>query len=198
MKWTQDEIEFIRSSVTNLTVIEIAGELNRSVSSVQGKCQKLKIHVPYSRHGVRYEGTSGRDCTMCGDFKEWKYFYSGNSANGKDSRCATCSNLRTTSHLHRHGITVEEYNWLYQQQGGVCCLCKEPETSHYNNGKLRKLSVDHDHNCTEHAVTRTCKLCIRGLLCNSCNRGLGLFESKEHTKILFQEYLSSRPFLRMM
>ena len=37
-----------------------------------------------------------------------------------------------------YGITLEEYNQILAEQGGVCAICKEPP------GTIR-LSVDHDH-----------------------------------------------------
>jgi hypothetical protein len=63
----------------------------------------------------------------------------------------------------RYGITLEEFEKILAEQGGVCAVCGETE-SDVQYGRLRPLSVDHDH------VTGK----IRGLLCNSCNRGIGL------------------------
>lgn len=49
---------------------------------------------------------------------------------------------------------------LFERQDGQCAICGKPESK--NPGK--RLAVDHCH------VTGT----IRGLLCDNCNRGLGL------------------------
>lgn len=62
---------------------------------------------------------------------------------------------------------VNTYNKLFEEQGGVCTICKSPE-----NGRYKHLSVDHCHNTGK----------IRGLLCNNCNRALGLF--KDNPEIL--------------
>jgi len=62
-------------------------------------------------------------------------------------------------------ITLEEYNQLLLSQNGVCAICGEPETS-TNRGKIKCLSVDHDHETGK----------IRGLLCQKCNQGLGNFK----------------------
>lgn len=62
------------------------------------------------------------------------------------------------------GISLSEYETLLAKQGGVCAICARPETCGARQSSF--LSVDHDH------VTNK----IRGLLCNKCNRGLGLFE----------------------
>jgi hypothetical protein len=58
-----------------------------------------------------------------------------------------------------YGLTPECYEIMLAEQGGVCKLCGNPP------GK-RRLDVDHDHATGQ----------VRGLLCNKCNRRLGLYE----------------------
>lgn len=67
----------------------------------------------------------------------------------------------------RYGLTREDYERMLAAQGGVCCVCRRPERTR-SDGSTRPLSVDHDH-----ATNR-----VRGLVCNSCNRLIGLFESE--------------------
>lgn len=55
----------------------------------------------------------------------------------------------------RYGVTAEEYAQLLAAQGGVCQLCR----------KETPLCIDHEH------TTGT----VRGLLCKTCNAGLGMF-----------------------
>jgi hypothetical protein len=62
---------------------------------------------------------------------------------------------------------LEEYRDLYVQQNGMCALCGQRDQG--IGGKYDGLHVDHDH--------RTGK--IRGLLCNTCNRALGLFKDDQ-------------------
>ncbi|EAU0371747.1 TPA: endonuclease VII domain-containing protein [Salmonella enterica subsp. enterica] len=77
-----------------------------------------------------------------------------------------------------YGITHEEYKQMWAKQEGVCKICGEPETSAYK-GVTKMLAVDHNHQTGE----------IRGLLCNNCNRGIGLLrEDREILKIAI-EYL---------
>lgn len=60
-----------------------------------------------------------------------------------------------------YGITIKEYYKMLEDQGGGCAVCgKTPG----ENG--RRLAVDHDHETGE----------VRGLLCSSCNTGLGNFK----------------------
>lgn len=58
----------------------------------------------------------------------------------------------------KYGITVEDWDRMYDQQLGRCaiCFCTLADV---------KTCVDHNHQTGE----------VRGLLCNTCNQGLGYF-----------------------
>lgn len=62
----------------------------------------------------------------------------------------------------RFGITQEEYDQLCEAQGHACAICKRPERDTVN-GVVKRMAVDHEHNTGR----------VRGLLCSSCNRGIG-------------------------
>lgn len=65
------------------------------------------------------------------------------------------------SHLKRRfGLTIEMYDQMLAQQGGVCRLCGRPPAPD------RSLHVDHDHSTGR----------VRSLLCFTCNNALGDFE----------------------
>jgi ribosomal protein L37E len=67
---------------------------------------------------------------------------------------------------HSFGITIEQYEEMFNKQKGVCIICGKPETQHsHPNGKVDSLRVDHNH--------KTGK--IRGLLCSKCNFGIAQF-----------------------
>lgn len=73
----------------------------------------------------------------------------------------------------KYKITLEEYNEMLKKQKGVCAICENPETAiNKKTGQIIDLAVDHNHLTGEN----------RGLLCNSCNRGLGYF--KDNVKYL--------------
>jgi predicted RNA-binding Zn-ribbon protein involved in translation (DUF1610 family) len=65
----------------------------------------------------------------------------------------------------RYGITLDEYNQMLINQDKKCLICGVDE----NNARDKKLVVDHNHSTGA----------IRGLLCHSCNCGLGYFKDKE-------------------
>ena len=82
------------------------------------------------------------------------------------------------AHLKRcFGITLEQYNKLSELQNHVCAICNSPET-HYRNSVL---SVDHNHQTGK----------IRGLLCSTCNRALGLFKDNRKNLINAIKYLKN-------
>ena len=62
------------------------------------------------------------------------------------------------SYLQRtYGITLAQYNPLFEKQKGCCAICGKSKAAEGKN-----LSVDHDHK----------RLVVRGLLCSYCNRYL--------------------------
>lgn len=69
------------------------------------------------------------------------------------------ANRRRRALKQFYGISPDEFEALFVAQGGHCALC--PRTAADQAG--RGLHVDHCH------VTGR----VRGLLCSSCNRGLG-------------------------
>lgn len=74
---------------------------------------------------------------------------------------------------YNYGITPEQYASLWDKQNGKCAICLKEETV-IRKGKLRWLSVDHDHSCCP--SIKSCGKCIRGLLCQRCNHALGQFK----------------------
>lgn len=105
-------------------------------------------------------------CSAC---KEWRHeaeFQSHvRSADGLLSRCKRC--YRENQWLRKFGISPDQYAAMLKAQGGGCAVCGEQCSS----GKA--LAIDHDHSCCP--GQRTCGKCVRGLLCQRCNLGIGMF-----------------------
>lgn len=73
--------------------------------------------------------------------------------------------------LYYYGIDIEKYYEKLAAQNGKCNICAK----HYT--EVGTLAVDHDHNCLNmHDDRRACEKCLRDLLCQDCNRAIGLFE----------------------
>lgn len=79
---------------------------------------------------------------------------------------------RRRSHLRRYGIEPERYDEMLAAQGGKCAICRKPPSGNGTSGQ--SLHVDHDHSCCP--GTKSCGDCVRGLLCNNCNRAIGYFQ----------------------
>lgn len=69
----------------------------------------------------------------------------------------------------RYGLTPEQYHRMLDDNGGMCAVCRI------------KLATVVDHN---HKTMR-----VRGLLCHSCNTGLGMFGDSVETLLNAIAYL---------
>lgn len=81
--------------------------------------------------------------------------------------CAECSAMKKTGvelQADRHGLSIEQYNELLAEQGGRCAICGVVPD--------RPFAIDHDHKCCP--GVHSCGKCVRGLLCNNCNTGIGM------------------------
>lgn len=117
-------------------------------------------------------------CKECNKSKTRAYYAgldkTAEKARGKSR--AENGDYRNYQYLKKYGITLDEYNSLLEKQGGKCAICGI--TREECNDK-RALPVDHDHE-TGH---------VRGILCHSCNRALGLFKDSPDVTAKATEYL---------
>lgn len=82
-----------------------------------------------------------------------------------------------------YGISVDEYYMLLAKQGGGCAICaaRIPGMRHYKrNGRIEMFHVDHCHSTGK----------VRGLLCSSCNRAIGLLRDDPDLALRVSQYLS--------
>lgn len=160
-----------------------------------------------------------RRCPRCGQTKGSSEFYKGPSKERLSSYCKPCDRdykaeyykknrevirvrsrayveanrerLREYGRKHReknresiraymlrrnYGVERDEYLRLLEEQGGLCAICGDPPGQ-------RELSVDHHH------ATGF----VRGLLCDRCNHGLGLFKDNPDRLMAAIDYLLLRP-----
>ena len=64
------------------------------------------------------------------------------------------------------GVTAEWYDETLAEQGGVCAICRQPESKFSSGGGLKMLAIDHDHATGK----------VRGLICQQCNIGIGALQ----------------------
>jgi hypothetical protein len=101
-------------------------------------------------------------CPRCGERKPLADFpKKGRYRHGAEryGYCRPCHAAYQRVHKLRNifGITPEEYDEMFEAQGGVCAICGRPPAK-------TRLSVDHDHKSGQ----------VRGLVCWICNRALGM------------------------
>ena len=58
------------------------------------------------------------------------------------------------------GLTPKDYHRMFEAQNGLCAICRTADT-----GRFKVFAIDHCHRTDA----------VRGLLCDKCNRGLGMF-----------------------
>lgn len=97
-------------------------------------------------------------------------------------RCYSCHNIRKrevrlANHGRRtltvYGLTPEQYQALYEFQGGRCAICRRGMGNPNGDPRKRQLAVDHDHSCCPGKTS--CGKCIRGLVDGPCNDVLAHF-----------------------
>ena len=113
---------------------------------------------------------NNKQCARCKSIKSLEHY--GSNRQRKDSLqlyCKSCiRKARFESHLkYTYNLKLEDYNKMLEDQNYKCNICGSSNSS---TSQHDRLVVDHNH--------KTGK--IRGLLCDKCNRALGLFcDSKE-------------------
>ena len=125
---------------------------------------------------MRLAAGEHRVCTVCGELKLLTDF---NFRKGKvyRSECRVCQNAYCKKHYdenlkhdknkrkgkmlkHYFGMSLDDFNRMVKDQKGKCKVCGDDLVL----GKATH--VDHDH--------KTGK--VRGILCKSCDNGLGWYE----------------------
>lgn len=86
-------------------------------------------------------------------------------------------NGRNNQLKYKFGITTDDYNKLLLEQNSCCAICRNPFTGKWNDRTAPV--VDHNHSTNE----------VRGLLCQSCNKGIGHFRENLQSLKYAYEYL---------
>ena len=125
-----------------------------------------------------------RACNRCGEVKLLETGFTKNKAGkfGYYSLCKSCRKTRSKGEFSKrkglhylvknYGITPDEFHKMYEEQEGCCPICGITMSLENRQGGSG-CCVDHCHKTNA----------VRGLLCNHCNRGLGMFkEDKQALK----------------
>ena len=140
---------------------------------------RMKLKLPEN-----HPHKGGRECTTCNTFKSASEFTLSRDKRSfggiaMRSKCKTCDELRKYKGFVKrtYNLTFEGYEQLLEKQNYCCAICE----SKISSKRTSRLFVDHCH----------ATLVVRGLLCSSCNHGLGQF--KDSPKLLQRaiQYLTS-------
>ena len=123
-----------------------------------------------------------KTCSRCSVEKPHQEFHKQTaSPDGYTVWCRKCASehkkekrdtYRNRELIRRYGITHQEYLDMLAEQDHRCAVCGLHETKNFNG----VLCVDHNHETGK----------VRGLLCNPCNKALGL--AMDSAEILYKLY----------
>jgi hypothetical protein len=129
-------------------------------------CTQCGVTKPLSSFYAQKTGRGGVRswCKPCDEEKKVEARADGRTKRRKHKPQTPEQNRKNALH-RRFKMTPEDWDALLESQGGGCAACGETESGRH------RFHVDHDHNCCSGEVT--CGKCIRGLLCEHCNKALG-------------------------
>ena len=121
-----------------------------------------------------------KKCTCCGQYKrEIDFKKDSRTKTGLASICKKCAAVKSKLFYKEntpeydavkrrekivkvYGLTLDDYDEMYEQQEGRCKICGIEE----KYVSKQRFHIDHCHETGR----------VRGLLCSKCNKGLGLFK----------------------
>ena len=110
--------------------------------------EDLVVGENWSKDKVKANANICRPCSTI-KVKEWR-----KKNPDRMKKLSRKSQLKT-----KYGITEEDYDSMYEFQGGCCDICGRHQTEFQS-----RLAVDHDHETGA----------VRSLLCGPCNMSIGL------------------------
>lgn len=149
----------------------------------QRRCSTCEVVKPISEfYPRRSRGLVEwqHQCKVCGkaraqspEYREWqRAHYRAN----RDVK-------RDAVHRTKYRLSQEQLDALRDFHLGLCAICGNAEYGKHQNGRVNDLAIDHDHDTGQ----------VRGLLCNSCNRGLAGFKDNIGLLSKAAEYLAAPP-----
>jgi hypothetical protein len=130
-------------------------------------------------------------CSKCNLEKDLNQFHKrSNRPCGVRSICKECykvypkilksrlNYMREYDLMKSYNITIQKYNEMLLNQNGKCGICQRDYKTLI--GRKKFLCVDHNHKTNQ----------VRGLLCDKCNRGIGMFNDCKDLLIVASEYLN--------
>lgn len=129
---------------------------------------------------------SSKKCACCGEVKPTTEFLRRNNRGkwGFQHYCKECKDKKIKKYYidnpekykitnrkkylkKQYGLTIEDVDIMLKNQNYKCAICGREILLHGSSVDKNKIAhVDHNHETGK----------VRGLLCNDCNRGIGLLK----------------------
>ena len=120
-----------------------------------------------------------RTCRTCNANLPLEMFQFRKDTQKYRTECEPCRSLSNKVRLY--GITIEYFKHMWKEQEGKCAICeKELEQYSKTHKTPNKACVDHCHTTGK----------VRGLLCPTCNKALGLFRDNPTYLKKAEEYIN--------
>jgi len=136
-----------------------------------------------------------KTCSKCGVEKDISEFGKRSGAyDGLKGACRPCENSRNKQYrtpdksrvwslkwrlANRYGIKQEDFTGMMEAQGYKCAICSDELD--FDSGKF---AVDHNHTTGD----------VRGILCPSCNHGIGKLKDNPSVLRSAAQYLETRGY----
>lgn len=166
------------------------GKNGRTSDGLTGDCMPCSRILGRSRArvgGSRLLATSRDEHgnKYCKDCKHWlpeaSFGINRRVVDGLSNNCSNCRSAKSRSNslMRYYRMTTEQFEAMFSAQGGRCASCRDEFTT--------KPHIDHDHACCP--TEKSCGDCVRGLLCNRCNLGMGIFLDEPRRLMAAANYL---------
>lgn len=161
---------------------KIIEEYYKNNQTKDGYLNKCKACCKERENSLIHIKVEEKKCCRCKEIKKSTEFYKRKSSlDGLYYRCIKCEKLRVNSEKkkrqrryrdieRKYGMSSEEYEQTLKMQNGHCAICP----------KNKNLCIDHDHNTGK----------TRAILCEDCNRSLGMFEDNPQYLLNAADYLN--------
>lgn len=147
-------------------------------------CAQCGIEKPLDQYYSSPSKRNMKHCVSCNQGREQLYSKKRYASFTVEERAARVANHKVWREKNRgkarhwrlvrdYGIGIEEYRAMLKRQNGVCAICQVTRDTNYS------LHVDHCHDTGK----------VRGLLCGSCNKMLGLARDDRARLARAAEYL---------
>ena len=169
--------------------LDFCGRATRSpyfklCSGHQTQKQRGKPFAPIRERKSRLKSDGMKSCPMCDEVKPVAKFHKNKStADGLCTYCKQCSSQYEKDRWHKrkpvaqeryfrqtYNLTPNQIEQMLEDQGGVCAICGE---------EPKRRVVDHCHDSGR----------VRGILCDTCNRCLGLLKDNVDVLMSAAAYL---------